>query len=92
MTETDTEHAIETIDQLKQVAWAKAIEKLQGLCKKIFQLHIEERQKLKDIWLALGFNTYQSLVQANYRCKKKLTQLVLDEFETLLHFKEKDHD
>ena len=68
----------------KQIAWAKAIERLKGLCKKIFQLHIEEGQKLKTIWQDLEFKNYQSLVQANYRCKKRLTQMVLEEYDALL--------
>lgn len=72
-------------DQLKKVAWARAIERLTGLCKEIFKSHIEERQRLKSLWSVMGFKNYQSLVQANYRCKQKLTQLVLDEFDSLMN-------
>lgn len=71
-------------NHLKQVALAKAIERLEGLCKKIFQLHIEDGKKLKNLWSELGFKNYQSLVQTNYRCKKKLTQIVLEEYEILV--------
>ena len=84
----DEEGLLKTSDDntshLKKVAWARAIEQLKGLCKKIFQLHIEEGRRLKSLWQELDFNNYQSLVQANYRCKKKLTQAVLEEYETLM--------
>lgn len=75
---------VDNVD-IKKVAWAKALERLKGLCKKIFQLHIEEGRKLKTMWQELEYNNYQSLVQANYRCKQKLTKIVLEEYEALLN-------
>ena len=70
-------------EHTKNLAWTKALEKLGGNCKQIFEDHIEEGTKLKDLWASMGYPSYQSLIQAYYRCKKKLAGLVFEELQKI---------
>ena len=69
------------LEYARTVAFGRGVEKLKGNCKKIFEAHVEEGRKLKDLWGIMGYPSYQSLIQAFYRCKKKLTMLVFEELQ-----------
>ncbi len=51
---------------------AEAIDKISEKCKKIIELHINGKQRLREIWQSLGYKSYEAIVQAKYNCKKKL--------------------
>lgn len=77
--------------QLNQIL-SKGISLASERCKKIIELHLKQGKKLVYLWKELGYETYQSIVQAKYNCKKKLGDYIfleLNRREKNQHNKEK---
>lgn len=80
----------QTINYRKKKAVTRAVEELSGRDKQLFELHIEQGKRLKDVQLELGFGTYQSIVQAKYNFKKRFAKRVFQLLSEIEHQTQKD--
>jgi len=69
----------ENIEQKKQMAWHKAVQRMCDKCNQIYQEHIINNQKLSTLWKKMGYKNHQGIIQAKYNCKKELTKLFFEE-------------
>ncbi|MEL6560550.1 MAG: hypothetical protein AAFQ94_20330 [Bacteroidota bacterium] len=73
----ESEHSVKDSEYLnRQKALTLALEQMSEKCKQLIETELDKQVKLKDLQDELGYPNYQSLVQAKYNCKKRLTKMV----------------
>lgn len=61
---------------MKKKSLSIALQKISEKCRELMELSMDSSIKLIDCMQSLGYETYQSLIQAKYNCKKRLIKEV----------------